>query len=97
MLEPHEELYLYLSVPLPDIPLEDVLVKGAIITTIIQCTGVWFAGSKYGSRPIITLFLSVSHIIKAKTPSRSLKKLGKSSRISFHDWWRKVRVEQING
>lgn len=34
--------------PLPDIPLEDVLVKGAIITTIIQCTGVWFAGSKYG-------------------------------------------------
>lgn len=34
--------------PLTDIPLEDILVKGAIITTIIQCTGVWFAGSKYG-------------------------------------------------
>jgi hypothetical protein len=34
--------------PLPDIPLEDVLVKGSIITSIIQCTGVWFAGSKYG-------------------------------------------------
>jgi len=34
--------------PLTDIPLEDVLVKGAIITSLIQCTGVWFAGSKYG-------------------------------------------------
>jgi len=34
--------------PLTDIPLEDILVKGAIITSIIQCAGVWFAGSKYG-------------------------------------------------
>lgn len=34
--------------PMADIPLEDVLVKGAQITTLIQCTGVWFAGSKYG-------------------------------------------------
>lgn len=34
--------------PLTDIPLEDILVKGAIITSIIQCTGIWFAGSKYG-------------------------------------------------
>jgi len=34
--------------PLTDIPLEDVLVKGAIISALIQCTGVWFAGSKYG-------------------------------------------------
>jgi len=34
--------------PLTDIPLEDVLVKGATITTLIQCTGVWFAGSKFG-------------------------------------------------
>lgn len=34
--------------PMSDIPLEDVLVKGAQITTLIQCTGVWFAGSKYG-------------------------------------------------
>jgi len=31
-----------------DIPLEDVLVKGAFLTLLIQCTGVWFAGSKYG-------------------------------------------------
>lgn len=34
--------------PMNEIPLEDILVKGAQITTLIQCTGVWFAGSKYG-------------------------------------------------
>ena len=34
--------------PLSDIPLEDVLVKGATISSLIQCTGVWFAGSKFG-------------------------------------------------
>ena len=34
--------------PLSDIPLEDILVKGAIISSLIQCTGVWFAGSKFG-------------------------------------------------
>lgn len=34
--------------PLTDIPLEDVLVKGATISSLIQCTGVWFAGSKFG-------------------------------------------------
>ena len=28
--------------------MEDILVKGAAITTLIECTGVWFAGSKYG-------------------------------------------------
>lgn len=34
--------------PLTDVPLEDVLVKGAVITALIQCTGVWFAGGKFG-------------------------------------------------
>lgn len=34
--------------PMTDIPLEEVLVKGAQLTTLIQCTGVWFAGSKFG-------------------------------------------------
>ena len=34
--------------PLSDIPLEDILVKGATISALIQCTGVWFAGSKFG-------------------------------------------------
>ena len=29
-------------------PLEDLLVKGAQLTTLIQCTSVWFAGSKFG-------------------------------------------------
>lgn len=30
------------------IPLEELLVKGALVTCLIQCTGVWIAGSKYG-------------------------------------------------
>jgi len=34
--------------PLSDIPLEDILVKGATISSLIQCSGVWFAGSKFG-------------------------------------------------
>ena len=34
--------------PLTDIPLEDVLVKRAYLTVLIQCTGVWFAGGKFG-------------------------------------------------
>lgn len=34
--------------PLTDVPLEDVLVKGALLTVVMQCTGVWFAGGKFG-------------------------------------------------
>jgi hypothetical protein len=34
--------------PYRDIKLEELLVKGAQATCLIQCTGVWFAGSKYG-------------------------------------------------
>jgi hypothetical protein len=34
--------------PLTDVPLEDVLVKKAFLTALIQCTGVWFAGGKFG-------------------------------------------------
>lgn len=30
------------------IPLEELLVKGAQVTCLMQCTGVWFAGSKFG-------------------------------------------------
>ena len=33
---------------LTDSPIEDILVKGAIVSSLIQCTGVWFAGSKFG-------------------------------------------------
>ena len=33
---------------LADVPLEELLVKGAIISSLIKCTGVWFAGSKFG-------------------------------------------------
>lgn len=34
--------------PYKGIPVEDLLVKGAQMTAIIECTGVWFAGSKFG-------------------------------------------------
>ena len=34
--------------PMTDIPMEDILVKNAQLTCLTQCTGVWFAGSKYG-------------------------------------------------
>lgn len=34
--------------PLTDVPLEDILVKGTVMTALIQCTGVWFAGAKFG-------------------------------------------------
>jgi hypothetical protein len=33
---------------LKDVPLEDVIVKGARLTILIQCNGVWFAGGKFG-------------------------------------------------
>jgi hypothetical protein len=33
---------------LTDVPMEDILVKGSNITVLIECTGVWFGGSKYG-------------------------------------------------
>jgi hypothetical protein len=34
--------------PYEGVPLSDLLVKGAQVTALIQCTGVWFAGSKFG-------------------------------------------------
>jgi hypothetical protein len=34
--------------PLTDVPLEDILVKGTVLTALVQCTGVWFAGGKFG-------------------------------------------------
>ena len=34
--------------PYKDIPVEDLLVKGVQVTAIMDCGGVWFAGSKYG-------------------------------------------------
>lgn len=33
---------------LNDVPLEDILVKRAFLTVLVQCTGVWFAGGKFG-------------------------------------------------
>ena len=34
--------------PYKGVPVEDLLVKGVQVTAIMECTGVWFAGSKYG-------------------------------------------------
>jgi hypothetical protein len=34
--------------PYKGIPVEDLLVKGTQVTAIIECAGVWFAGSKFG-------------------------------------------------
>lgn len=34
--------------PYKGIPVEDLIVKGTQITAIIECGGVWFAGSKFG-------------------------------------------------
>jgi len=34
--------------PMEGVPLEDVLVKRALLTVLMQCTGVWFAGGKFG-------------------------------------------------
>jgi hypothetical protein len=34
--------------PYEGVPLDDLLVKGAQVTVLVQCTGVWFAGSKFG-------------------------------------------------
>ena len=42
------ELYDEKLSPLTGIPLEDVVVKGSLLTVIIQCTSVWFAGAKFG-------------------------------------------------
>lgn len=30
------------------VPIEDLLVKGAQVTALMECAGVWFAGSKFG-------------------------------------------------
>jgi hypothetical protein len=32
-----------------DMPLEQVLCKWSNVTAIVQCTGVWFAGGKFGT------------------------------------------------
>lgn len=34
--------------PYRDVPIEELLVKGVQVTAIMECGGVWFAGSKFG-------------------------------------------------
>lgn len=36
------------SNPYKNVPVEELLVKGVQVTAIIECAGVWFAGSKFG-------------------------------------------------
>ncbi|NBO39751.1 hypothetical protein EBU99_14390 [bacterium] len=42
------KLYDENATPYRGVPIEDLLVKGATVTALLECTGVWFAGSKYG-------------------------------------------------
>lgn len=35
--------------PYEGVTVDDLLVKGARVTTLLRCTGVWFAGSKFGT------------------------------------------------
>jgi hypothetical protein len=34
--------------PYKGVPMEDLIVKGAQVTVLMECAGVWFAGSKFG-------------------------------------------------
>lgn len=34
--------------PLMNIPMEDIIVKGSVLTVLMECTGAWFAGGKFG-------------------------------------------------
>ena len=34
--------------PITGVPMEDLLVKRADVTCLMQCTGIWFAGGKFG-------------------------------------------------
>lgn len=36
------------AAPIRDTPVEDLIRKGAEMTCLIECTGVWFAGGKFG-------------------------------------------------
>ena len=34
--------------PLKNIPMADIIVKGSVLTVLMECTSVWFAGGKFG-------------------------------------------------
>ena len=42
------KFYDLMGTPYKGVPVEDLIVKGTQITAIIECGGVWFAGSKFG-------------------------------------------------
>lgn len=34
--------------PMNNIPVEDIIVRGSVLTVLMECTGAWFAGGKFG-------------------------------------------------
>jgi hypothetical protein len=68
--------------PYKGIPVEDLLSKGVQVTAIVECTGVWFAGSKYG------LTWNAKQIAIHKLPEKmgdfAFKGLG-SAPVASHD------------
>ena len=60
--------------PYKGVPVEDLLVKGVQVTAIIECGGVWFAGSKFGLTWRATQ--SASHTWPEKMSDFAFKGLG---------------------
>jgi hypothetical protein len=52
-----------------DTPLEDVLVKRANLTVLMKCTGVWFAGGKFGTTWTTTQFRVDSQPAQIRGPA----------------------------
>jgi hypothetical protein len=69
--------------PYKGVPVEDLLVKGVQVTAIMECTGVWFAGSKYG------LTWKAKQIAIHKLPERigdfAFKGLGSAPQVEEED------------
>ena len=75
--------------PYKNIPIEELLVKGVQVTAIIECGGVWFAGSKFGitwrAKQIAV------HKLPEKIADFAFKGLG-SSQVDDDDAFRKPSV-----
>lgn len=69
--------------PYKGIPVEDLLSKGVQVTGIVECTGVWFAGSKFG------LTWNAKQIAIHKLPEKindfAFKGLGSAPAVSQDD------------
>jgi hypothetical protein len=69
--------------PYKGVPVEDLLAKGVQVTAIMECAGVWFAGSKFG------LTWKAKQIAIHKLPERindfAFKGLGSAPAASTED------------